>query len=498
MSFLGSLFGSRQPRAERVDPSFFAASPENPSTDLANPAEWLTDWAAGGFPQSFGPPVSERTAMTCSAVYRSVALLSGLRASLPLKVYLRLPDGQREDAPQHRLQPMFQVAPYPGRSMTAFVWRELWAVNELLWGNHYSIIRYDGAARIIGFEPVMPWDVTVYRINGRLVYRCLLWSNASAGPVSMMSERVVEWIDQDDMIHIPGPGFNGLVGESRIRQNARNSISLSMMLLEQIGRVHENASKPSGLATAPKGISKEGFQRFKAQFQETNTGRANAGKVIFGDEGTTFTPYQMTPEDLHTIELMRYGIADVSRFFGVPLHLLNETDKSTSWGSGLSEQTLSLQIFTVDSDLGRTEAELNYKLFSGSDYYVEFDRDALMAMDPVKAAQVAQTEIASGTLLINERRRHKNRPPVENGNEPLINSTNVRLGALYEPGAQPRQDPIQTDPLAPKPDVGTTPAAGTAANAAAQAEWTRLNEWKPDMPAPAESGDEDEDEDGDR
>lgn len=493
---INELFGRTAAPLPRVEPSFFAASPENPATSLSDPSSWLNDWATGGFQQSFGPAVSERAAMTCSAVYRSVALLSGLRASLPLKVYKRTSEG-REDAPQHRLQPMFQVAPYPGRSMTAFVWRELWAVNELLWGNHYSIIRYDGAARIIGFEPVMPWDVEVYRINGRLVYRCVLWSNVSAGPVNMMSERVVEWVDQEDMIHIPGPGFNGLVGESRIRHNARNSVSLSMMLLEQIGRVHENAAKPSGLATVPPGISPEGFKRYKAQFEQAYTGRANAGRVIYGDTGSTYTPFQMTPEDLNTIELMRFGIADISRFFGVPLHLLNETDRTTSWGSGLSEQTLALQIFTVDADLGRTEAELNYKLFSGSEFYVEFDRDALMAMDPVKAAQVAQTEIASGTMLINERRRHKNRPPVEHGDDPLINSTNVRLSQLFVPGAQPRQDPIQADPIAPKTDVGTSPAPGTAAHAAAQGEWMRLNEWKPEA-APVPMVEEDEQEDGDR
>lgn len=482
MSFLGARRREAGPLVERAEPSFFAASPENPSTNLADPAQWLADWAGGGNPGTFGPPVSERTAMACSSVYRCVALLSGVIASLPLKVYRRSAEG-REDAPGHRLQPMFQMAPYAGRSMTAFVWRELWAVNELLWGNHFSIIRYDGAARVIGFEPVLPWDVEVYRINDRNVYRCILWGKQS-GPVVTMQGRVVEWVDQDDMIHIPGPGFNGLVGESRIRHNARNSVSLSLMLLEQIGRVHENAAKPSGLVNVPDTISDDGFRRLRAQFTQDNTGRANAGKPIFGEPGMTFTPFQMTPEDLTTIDLMRFGVADVSRFFGVPLHLLNETDKSTSWGSGLTEQTLAFLIFSLEPDLGRIEAELNYKLFSGSEYYVEFDRDALMAMDPVKAAQVAQTEIASGVLLINERRRQKNRPPVENGNEPLINSTNISLRKMFVPEAQPRQDPLQADPLAPKPDIGVPGTAGAeGGNAAAQAEWRRLNEWKPDPPA---------------
>jgi hypothetical protein len=141
-------------------------------------------------------------------------------------------------------------------------------------------------------------------------------------------------------------------------------------------------------------------------------GRFNAGRVVFGDKDAT---YHAVPD-----------VAGGSEHAGVPAlpggrHLavlrraaasLNETDKSTSWGTGLSEQTLAFLIYTLDPDLGRIEAELNYKLFYGIDFYVEFDRDALMAMDPLKAAQVAQAEIATGTLLINERRRHKNRPPV--------------------------------------------------------------------------------------
>jgi HK97 family phage portal protein len=207
----------------------------------------------------------------------------------------------------------------------------------------------------------------------------------------------------------------------------------------------------------PPGISQGSFERFKAQFNDNNTGRFNAGRVVFGDKDTTYTPFQMSQEDLNTLEFRRFQVADISRFFGVPLHLLNETDKSTSWGTGLSEQTLAFLIYTLDPDLGRIEAELNYKLFYGSDFYVEFDRDALMAMDPLKAAQVAQAEISTGVLLINERRRHKNRPPVANGDEPMINSTNIPLRKIFEPGAQPRQDPLQADPIAPTPEPGSNP-----------------------------------------
>lgn len=439
--------------APRVEPSLFASSPENPTTSLANPADWLTDWSSGG-QSAFGPAVSERSAMCCSAIYRSVTLRSGILASLPLKIYKRTKDG-RDEAPEHRLQPFFKVAPYPGRSLTAFVWRELWGINVDLWGDHVSIIRYDGAARIVGFEPVMPWDVEVYRVDNRNIYRCAILQSSLPASSGANPTYRIEWHDQEDIVHIPGPGFNGIRGMSRIRSNARNAVSLALLLEEQTGRIHENSARPSGLATPGSSTSVEAFKRFKAQFEQNNVGRHNAGRVVFGDKDATYTPFQMSQEDLNTLEFRRFQVADISRFYGVPLHLLNETDRATSWGTGLSEQTLALLIYTIDPELGRIEAELNYKLFFGSEYYIEFDRDALMAMDPLKAAQVAQTEIATGTLLINERRRHKNRPPVANGDEPMINAANVSLRKIFAPDAQPRQDPLQAEPLPPTAEPGS-------------------------------------------
>lgn len=462
MSLLTRLLGPDPVQASRrVEPRFMASSPENPATDLANPAEWLTDWASGGAARNWGPAVSERTAMTVSGVYRSVSIISGIGASLPIRFYRDGTDG-RAEIHDHPLAPLFWSAPYTGRPISAYTWRELWFINLLLWGNHYSIIRRNGAGAIVGFEPVLPWNVEVFRNGYRNVYRCEILG-AVSGIVDQAQSYTIEYVTQENMIHIPGPGFNGLKGLSRIRSFARNAISLASLLEDQTGYVHENAAKPSAFITPGKKMSPDGFKRFKAQFSGNYTGRANAGRVIYADEGATYTAMQMTPEDLNTIEARRYQLADVSRFFGVPLHLLNEMEKATAWGAGLAEQNLALGLYTVNPDLNRVESELNLKLDLGQGVFIEFDRDWMLAMDPLKDAQVAQTEIASGALTINERRKKKNRAPVDHGDRPLINSTNIRLDALYEQGAQPRQDPI----------AGPAPAAGDQSPAAI--EWRRLN-----------------------
>lgn len=424
MGILSDLFGAsaRAAPSERVEPRVRPrnASPENPSTSLAAPDRWFTDWAGAG--SSFGPAVNERTAMQVSAVFACVRIISDAVANLPLKVFRRTAEG-REEAPGHRVARLLRLQPYPGRAMTSHTWRGLVQTNVLLWGDHFSAIRYDNAARVVGLEALPPWDVSVEQTRGVNTY------------VVRRGPGQVERLDQEDVLHVPGIGFDGVRGVSRISHFARNAISMAKLLEEQSARVHENAARPSGVVTAPKGISADGFKRMRAQFEADNTGRANAGRVAFLDEGSTYTPFQMTPEDLVTLEHRRFQVAEIARIYGVPLHLLHETDKSTSWGSGIAEQNLAFLIYTLDAELSRIEAEINLKLFPTDEYYAEFVRDALLAMNPIDAARVAQTEIGSGVLTINEYRRAKNRPPVPGGDAPLVNSTNVPLDRALNPPA---------------------------------------------------------------
>ena len=418
MGFLKSIFGgSQRPPQERREP-VLAQSLENPSTPLSDIGNWSEFLGLPGSSDDWIPPTSERTAMACSAVYRCVTLEAGVIAGLPLKIYRLSADGQREELLNHRLIPLLQTAPFPGRSLTAFSWRELWGVNVLLWGNHYSAIRYDGAGRVIGFEAFMPWQVRVVRLPSKPGVNFYVLTHEDGS---------VETLHQEDMLHIPGPGFDGIKGLSRIQSFARGSVGLARSMEERTGRVHQNASMPSGIMQVQGKMSDDGFRRLRRQLQEAHSGVANWGKTVIADEGSKYTPFQLSPQDLQTIEARRYQVADISRFFGVPLHLLNETDKTSSWGTGLSENTLAYLIFSLDADLRRIESELNYKLFSNSPLFVEFDRDGLLSMDPEKTATVMQSEISSGVSTINEARRKKNRPPVTGGDTPLINSTNVPL-----------------------------------------------------------------------
>lgn len=361
--------------------------------------------------------------MAVSAVFRCVTLLSGLIAGTPLGVYTDMPDGGRQEVPDHRLTDTLTNLAHPDFTLTSFAWREMWGINTLLWGNHYSVIRRDGAARIKGFQPAYPWSTQVLRdtATGRLVY-AVTWPDGTR-----------ETFDQESMLHIPGVGFDGVLGMSRIRAFARNPIALFKTMQDSVGYAHENSAAPSGMIELPPNITPAGKARIEEVNQQRNTGRGNRGKIFYVDKDIKYTQLQLSQEDLNTIAALKYQAADICNFFGVHPVMIGAADGVSAWGTGIEQLIFGFLRFTLDAEFKRIEAELNSKLFTGTPYYVLFDRESLDAMNSLAAAQTAAAQIGSGQLLINESRRRQHRPPVANGDEPLINSTMIPLSRALNP-----------------------------------------------------------------
>jgi HK97 family phage portal protein len=433
------------PRPARIEPTI-AVPRDDASTaggTLLNPDPWTFGLDGG---QQFGPAITERTAMTVSTVFRCVTLLSGLHASVPLKIYRDDPKLGQVEAPDHKLYRLFSRTPFPGRALTSHAWREGWGIGVYLWGNHYSVIRYDNAARVIGFEPAPSWAVQVWRnAAGRNQYK-ITWPGGAQ-----------EVVDQDDILHFAGPGFDGLCGVSRIQAFARTSIAVAKTLEEQTGYVHENAARPSGMLTITPGTKPEGIRRMQASFNERYVGRSNAGRTIFVDKDQVYTPFQISPEDLNTIEARKYSGEDICRFFSVPPVMAGVTGDATNWGSGIEQLMLGFLRFTMDGEFQRIESEINAKLFATSDHYAAYDRDALLAMDALASAQVAATEINSAVLTPNEARKKKKRPSLGAlGDNALVNSTMVTLERAVNPPAPPAPAaPFEPTPKLPEPTPKT-------------------------------------------
>lgn len=333
--------------------------------------------------------------MRNTAVFRSVALKSGVIASLPLQVFKRGPGG-RELAESHRLYPLLHGE--PNDLMSAFIWKEFIVANLMLAGNHYSVIEYDNATRVVSLLPVAPQQTTVERVNGRNRY-------------TFRFKDGQEILDQEDVVHVPGIGFDGVKGISPIQWAGRQPVGTAMALEEFVGRMHANSARPSGVFNVPKGITKEGLARLRAEFDSLYSGLRNSGKTVFADAESTWTPMQLTMADAQTLESRRFQVADIARLFGVPPHMIGETDKTSSWGTGVEQQTIGFQVYNLEPELSRIEGELNRKLFVAP-YYCEFNREALSAMDAKTQSELYASAVINAGMTPNEIRKKRNLPSV--------------------------------------------------------------------------------------
>jgi HK97 family phage portal protein len=254
----------------------------------------------------------------------------------------------------------------------------------------------------------------------------------------------VEYVDQDDMLHIPGLGFDGVRGLSVIA-NTRQAIGLSLAMEEGMARMHSNGVRPSGVVKAADGYGQDpvnALRRIKGQFEQAYAGLSNTAKTIFLDKGMEWTPMQINPVDAETLQQRRYQVADICRAFGVPPHLAGETDKSTSWGSGIEQQTLGFLTFGMQRWLTRIEAEFNRKLFAKTLFYAEFERDALLAMDAKSRGEYLSQLIQNGVITPAHAAKLGNFPHRPEADKLFINSACVPLesaGAQQPKGTENAQ-----------------------------------------------------------
>lgn len=427
-------------------------SPENPSTNLS---QWYSEITGTGVDIANLPAINEQTARTVSALYRGVALLSGIIAALPLNVIYRPNNGISRLAPEHRLSPLLSFAPDPAESMTSYTWKSLIMQSRIYGGNFYSRILYDGAARIIGLRYYSYTAVRVVYDYSPPYTRRYVFTEADG--------QTSDPIPDDEVIHILGEVHNGRIGESLIFGAARPTLQMQLFLQTQTQNVHSNAVKAGGVIKLPPGITADQKKRYEQFFKLAYQGSANVGNLLWLDAGADFT--QLTPSlslvDLQTIEFLRYGVADVARFLGIPSHLLNEQSQTSSFGTGLEQISRSFLLYTLEPHLVAIETELRFKMFgNNSDYYPQFDRSLLLATDAKSQAEIEALRVNTGVSTINEIRKGDNLPPVNGGDESIVNGTMQPLSQALEPPQAPPPAPTPSEPPSPpaKTRARKTPA----------------------------------------
>ncbi len=392
--------------AERAAASVLNATTTYPTSSGTSGSalyEWLT---AGGSLSSSGPAVTERTAMAIGAVYACIGLIGGAIASLPLKIYRR--NGDSRESITSDLWWLLNEQPTP--SMSAAVMWEYLVWSLLLHGDAFAKISRVSplSPAISGFVPAHPFDVQVARNGDRLAY-------ILKDPVTQQQDT----IDQDDILHIPGLGFDGLRGLSPIRYSAKQAMGLSLAADEYSAKFFANGARPDYVVTTPGKMDSEQAKLFRESWMSRYSGLQNAHIPAILTGGGDVKTLSLNPEDAQLIQTRSFQAADIARFYGVPPHMIGLIDKSTSFGTGIEQQSIGFVKYTLQRHLVKFEQEINRKCFRTARNFAEFSTAGLERGD--YKARNEGYRIALGRagepawMTINEVRKLENLPPQPGG-----------------------------------------------------------------------------------
>ena len=303
-----------------------------------------------------GKAVNERSAMQMTAVYACVRILSEAIAGLPLHLYEYGCDGSKEKAVEHPLY--FLLHDEPNKEMTSFVFRETLMTHLLLWGNAYAQVIRNGKGEVIALYPLMPNRMEVNRTDkGQLYYQ---YTTSSDDAPTVEGSTAV--LMPEDVLHIPGLGFDGLVGYSPIAM-AKNAIGLAIATEEYGAKFFANGAAPSGVLEHPGTIKDP--QRVRDAWMSQFSGSRNAGKVAVLEEGMKYTPISISPEQAQFLETRKFQINEIARIFRVPPHMVGDLEKSSF--SNIEQQSLEFVKYTLDPWVIRWEQSLQRTLLSSEE-----------------------------------------------------------------------------------------------------------------------------------
>lgn len=370
-----------------------------------------------------GKPVNEHTAMQMTAVYSCVRILAETLAGLPLHVYKYNDSGGKEKYLKHPLYKLLHDEPNP--EMTSFTFRETLMSHLLLWGNAYAQIIRNARGEVIALYPLMPNKMTVDRDkNGRLFY---LYQRSIEDAPTLGKDSLV-YLDPSDVLHIPGLGFDGLVGYSPIAM-AKNAIGLAMATEEYGAKFFANGAAPGGVLEHPGTIKDP--QKVKDSWNAAYQGSTNSHRVAVLEEGMKYQQIGIPPEQAQFLETRKFQINEIARIFRIPPHMLADLEKSSF--SNIEQQSLEFVKYTLDPWVVRWEQNMCRSLLMASEkpaVFIKFNVDGLLRGDYVSRMSGYATARQNGWMSANDIRELENldRIPVELGGDLyLINGAMTKL-----------------------------------------------------------------------
>jgi HK97 family phage portal protein len=358
----------------------------------------------GAAPTYAGVNVSEFSALGIAAFWRAVMLIAGTIASLPLKSI-----GQIDD----QRQPIRTWLDDPGTAdgQTPYEWKETCLLHGLLHGNTYLQHVYNGAGVLAGATPLHPLSVTPSwerRPDGTFTGRKLYDATLADGTRRRFT--------QGTMTQVMGPSMDGLKGMSLLGV-ARQSFGTTIAGDRAAAKMFGNGALIAGLVSTEEDVDEDEAKEIKAGLDRKVGGWENAGEVAFVNRKLKFSPWTMSAEDAQFLQSRQFQIEEIARWTGVPPHLLMQTEKQTSWGTGVAEQNRGLGRFTLLGWTMRFEQRLS-RLLGGQSRtprFAEFDFAGLERPTPEEEIRLLIEQVTAGLLTVNEARRIRNLPPIDGG-----------------------------------------------------------------------------------
>ena len=387
----------------------------------ASPKDTVSAAPTFYFGSSFsGKSVTARSAIQLSTVYACVRVISETVASLPLNVF-EVTERGGVKALEHPLQRLLHDEPNP--EMTSFVWRETMLSHLLLWGNSYCQIIRNGRNGIVGLYPLLPDHMEVDRDSkGRLTYTYTTGEG-----------RIVR-LAPEDVLHIPGLGFDGVMGYSPIALE-KSAVGLSIAAEEYGSKFFGNGAMPSGVLTHPNTVKDP--KRLRESWNAAYGGSANSGKVAILEESMSFTPISIPNDAAQFLETRKFQVTEICRIFRVPPHMIGDLERATF--SNIESQNISFGVHTIRPWLVRIEQAMNRALFSegekagssgGRRYYAQFNLDGLMRGNYKSRMEGYAIARQNGWMSANDIRELENLNPIpveEGGDMYLVNGNMIPI-----------------------------------------------------------------------
>ena len=370
-----------------------------------------------------GQSVNERSAMQMSAVYACVRILAESVASLPLHFYQYNDTGGKEKAVNHPLYWLLHDEPNP--EMSSFSFRETLMTHLLLWGNAYAQIIRNGRGEVIALYPLMPDRMTVDRdARGRIYYEY----TRSDSDANTLGKKSTVILSPEDVFHIPGLGFDGLVGYSPIAM-AKQAIGMGLACDEYGAAFYQNGAQPGGVLEHPNVLKDP--KRVRESWNAIYQGSRNAHRIAVLEEGMTYKPISISPEQAQFLETRKFQIDEIARIFRVPPHMIGDLEKSSF--SNIEQQSLEFVKYTLAPWISRWEQAIQRSLLLMSErmrYFARFNVEGLLRGDYQSRMNGYAVARQNGWMSANDIRELESLdmiPDEQGGNLYLINGNMTKL-----------------------------------------------------------------------